>query len=278
MNAGGRRFEDRVADLTVSEQHFAETTHNLAPPARSYVIVFTARSGSTWLTKLLSATNLLGHPEEYINPDFVRAVAEFLQSRQQASFLQSLMRRRKTDNGIFGIEVRETDVTLFCESFFFQAFSNKTIFFNLWRKNILAQAISLYRAVETKRFHSDEKTENFAPPPYDAEAIANWLAHIAAEENENLWMLRRNRPVFHNLCYENIVRDRNATIKMFADILKVELNIAQFAAPMAGELQKIGDAWNIQAEQRFRASHAEFLRNIEVARQIKQLIVPEGQG
>jgi LPS sulfotransferase NodH len=278
MNFEEMRFVHIVRDLAVDDYGFRHAMEVNAPAERSYVIVFTARSGSTWLTKLLSSTGVLGYPEEYINPDFVRDVAKFLNCREPAGFLESLKRRRKTTNGIFGIEAREVDIRLFGENEFFQAFRPDTIFFNLWRQNIVAQAISLYRAVATQRFHSNDETGSRPPPDYDAAAIQNWLSHVAAEENDNLEMLRRHHLDFRNLCYETIVADRNATLRFFTAIMGLDIDASEFLAPGKDELQKIGDDWNLEAERQFRAEHAGFLNRIEAGRLVRKLVAPEGQG
>ncbi len=269
MDIEARRFENIVRDLVVDEQGFRQEMQQNARPRRSYVIVFTARSGSTWLTTLLSGTELLGHPEEYINPEFILDVAKFLNCREAKGFLEVLSRRRKTPNGIFGIEAREVDIRLFGKDVFFNSFGNETKFFNLWRKNIVAQAISLYRAVTTRRYHSNEEVEDLAPPLYDADSIQEWLAHLAEAENDNFIMLRENHPDFRNICYEDIVRDRNGTLGMFAEAMGVQMELERFAVPAAGELRKISDAWNKEAEQRFRAERADFLRRIEAERLVK---------
>lgn len=130
----------------------------------------------------------------------------------------------------------------------------------------------------TKRFHSNEGEVNRAPPNYDADAIQNWLTHLAEAENDNIAMLRRNQRTFRNICYEDIVRDRNGTMKMFAETLGVEMNVDEFTGPVEGELRKIGDAWNDEAEQRFRAERGDFLGRIESARQAKKIVAPEGMG
>ncbi|MDR3572396.1 MAG: Stf0 family sulfotransferase [Anaerolineaceae bacterium] len=278
MDFDDRQFEHIVRDLVVNEQAFLHEMQQTTPPRRSYVIVFTARSGSTWLTSVLSGTNLMGHPEEYINPEFVLDVAKFLNCRRAGNFLGILSRRRKTANGIFGIETREADIRLFGEDIFFKAFNTDTVFFNLWRENIVAQAISLYRAVTTKRYHSNEEAESLSPPVYDGNAIKEWLSHLAEAENSNLTMLQERHPVFKNICYENIVRDRSGTLKMFADALEVQLDLNEFAAPAASELKKISDDWNKEAEHRFRTERSQFLSRIEEGRLVKKLVPPEGTG
>jgi LPS sulfotransferase NodH len=264
------RFAHIVRDLAVNPADYKATLQKTVPARQLYVVMFTARSGSTWLTHLLSSTNLLGHPEEFINPDFIRDVAVFLHAREPAKFLTALTRRRQTSNGIFGIEARSIDLHMFGKDDFFEFFDQSTLFFNLWRDNIVAQALSLYRAVATKRYHSNDGQPQATPPPYDAQAITDWLLHLAEVENENIRLMRIYRRPFSNICYETIIAGRNATLKFFADRLNVVLPPEIYAAPGQDELQKIGDSWNVELEARYRDEHAAFLAGIESRRLVKQ--------
>ncbi|MDD2704110.1 MAG: Stf0 family sulfotransferase [Acidocella sp.] len=277
MSPANLRFENLVKDVPINEQAFIHEMKNTTPPTQTYVIVFTARSGSTWLTTVLSNTEQMGHPEEYINPDFVGDVAKSLNSRQQGPFLEMLQRRRKTPNGVFGMEVREMDVALFGAESFFQMFGPSTVFFNLWRDNIVAQAVSLYRAVTTGRFHSNDGKEGSSMPIYSAEGIQTWMEHLVMSENANLVMLKRERRPFINLRYEDMVKDKAGTLKLFTDAVELELRKRPAVQPEA-ELKKIGDTWNNEAEQQFRSEMAECVAKFEARRAIKSYIISQSNG
>jgi LPS sulfotransferase NodH len=91
-------------------------------------------------------------------------------------------------------------------------------------------------------------------------------------ENGNLAMLNTRGLPFHNLQYETMVRDRLGTIRRFATALGVPFDPAQFSAPPRDELQKIGDDWNQEAEQRFRQDNAAYLAAVEARRAIKKAV------
>jgi hypothetical protein len=126
-------FEHRMRDVKVDEAAEAVAFATLKPAHQRYVILFTPRSGSSWLTQLLSSTQRLGLPEEYINPDFVFDVARFLNAKTSGQLLDALLRRRKTENGIFGIEARAVDVDLIGFEAFQDRFRERTLYFHLWR-------------------------------------------------------------------------------------------------------------------------------------------------
>lgn len=268
-------FKNIVQDLEVNELAWLSDELMIPSPDKLYVIIFTARSGSSWLTNLLSETKQLGFPEEYLNPNFVRSVAAAVNSTVPEDFLAGLQRRRKTPNGVFGIEARELDIEAFGAEYFFKAFNESATFFNLWRRNIVAQAVSLFRAVETQQFHI-KQGEMVAPPPaYDSKGIGKWVIHLAMQENENFSMLmQRGRP-FVNICYEEMIVNRWQVQQLFARHLDIQLVTQALAGPAEPLPAKIGDDWNDEAERRFRTDAERLLERVEANRKI-QLYIPEG--
>jgi LPS sulfotransferase NodH len=165
------------------------------------------------------------------------------------------------------MELRAVDVALFGEAEFFAAFDADPVTFILWRDNIVAQGISLYRAVATQRYHS---TDAPAPPPaYDAAQITEWMRHIAEIENANVALVRDRGLRAQRLQYEEMVRDRVATLMTIAQALGVTLPMDQLACECPGALEKIADVWNHDAEGRFRAECAETVRAVEAERLIR---------
>ena len=268
MSVSDPSFATIVRDLVVNEQDYAYEMSQTTPPERTYVIMFMARSGSSWLTSLLSGTNALGYPEEYINPNFVADVARSLNSREQDGFLKILQRRRKTANGMFGMEVRAYDIYHFGPEIFFRHFGYETLFFNLWRENLIAQAISLYRAMATGRWHSYETPA--ALPAYNADEIERLATQLLNEENDNVQMLRRHGRRARPLRYEAMVNDRPGTLRLFADALGVTLDPQHYAQPQNGEHEKIGDFWNEDTEHRFRTDRPNFADHAESLRQVRK--------
>src|ERR1700722_2503668 len=136
------RFSNIVKDLVVDPRIAARAIGTSRAADGCFLVFFTPRSGSSWLTKIVSATNSLGYLEEYINPEFMLDTAARMHSTYQATLLAMLKRWAKTDNGIFSMEVRAIDIELFDEAEFFAAFGAGTVIFFLWRDNIVAQGIS----------------------------------------------------------------------------------------------------------------------------------------
>ncbi len=269
------KFETITKDLVVDDAARIAECEKLVPAHRHYVIFFTARSGSTWLTSVLSATKQLGVPEEYINPDFILDVCKAVRARTQADMLQVLFRRRKTPNGVFGIEVRHIDVELFGIEQFFSIFGPETVFFNLWRDNMVSQAVSLYRAVYTGRFHSTDPRQA-PPPPYDGDGIKRWMTHLLNTENKNLKLLASEGRPARFLRYEDILRHEATTVAMIADALRVDIPPAEPGGAAPPKQEKLGDSWNKEAEAEFRSREAQFVAESEAARLIRRQPGDEG--
>jgi LPS sulfotransferase NodH len=265
---GELSFANRVKGLIIDPGVASEAIRNHAAADRCFLVFFTPRSGSSWLTKIVSATKSLGNLEEYINPDFIPEVAKQMHATDQATLLAMLKRWAKTKNGVFSMEVRAVDIELFGVKEFFQAFSHGTVVFFLWRDNIVAQGISLYRAVTTKRYHSTDAPA--VPPEYDAERIATWMRHVVEIENANLTLLQRQGLNARFLRYEDIVRHRATTLAMFADAVRIDLTKDQFAAGRELDLHRIADEWNHDAEHRFRKERRDFVWELEGQRLIRQ--------
>lgn len=264
-------FASRVRDLQVDDAEFRRRMERLTPAGRCYVIFFSPHAGSTWLKQVLSASGSLGFPDEYLNPGQIRSLAGAMQTRDPAGLLQMLKRRRKTPNGVFGMEVRSIDVRFFGQEVFFSEFDGKTAFFHLWRGNIVAQAVSLYRAVATGTLHAKAEAPPAPEPGYDAVKIESWLRQIVQIENDNLDMLRQSGRAVQHLRYEDIVLDPDGTIERFARALGLPAGPGGLPAAPGQAVGNIGDDWITGAEQRFRAERPDVVDKIETARLIRSL-------
>jgi trehalose 2-sulfotransferase len=271
-------FSNIVKGLEVNEMAWLMDELMLFSPEKRYVVVFTARSGSSWLTNVLSETKQLGFPEEYLNPNFIRGVATAVNSIVPEEFLAGLQRRRQSPNGVFGIEARELDIEAFGADCFFKIFGHNTIFFNLWRDNLVAQAVSLFRAVETQQFHIKQGEKTAAPPLYNTKGIGKWMLQLAMQENANLKMLQHRERPFINLCYEQMVSNRKQTLRIFAHALDVELTTETLPGQAERSLVKIGDDWNDEMEQRFRNEAEVLVAKVEANRKIKSYIAGRANG
>lgn len=248
-------------DININVHYHATNTKSIV----DYVMIFTPRSGSTWLTSILSG--YFGYPEEYINPELVKNVSISMGTKDPENLIETLRKVRKSENGVFGIQVRSIDIKLFGRKIFFRAFKNAK-YFNVRRRNIVAQAISLYRATETGVFHSTEVGEKIVDPGnVDEEKIIFWMKHIMAIEQENDWILRsRNFPCV-DLVYEDIAGNTRLALELVQNHLGIEKNI-DFNLIKSEATRKLGDKWNEEVEARIRQSKRHQIAELMASRPI----------
>jgi len=144
--------------------------------------------------------------------------------------------------------------------------------FYLRRRNILAQAISLYRSVESGLFHSYQESgaaTPFVAPAYDQEKIAGWLAHIVECEAgfEALFAGCGSAPFA--LFYEDMLAHPAACLALIEQRITGRPPAAAEAAP-ASSLRRLAGAESLAWEERFRREAVRVLHDVESRRPRKE--------
>lgn len=156
---------------------------------QTYCIFFTPRSGSSWLTDVISSSRKMGRPEEYFNPNFVPNIASRINADNITNYTK-MAKRHLHSGGVFGFEVTYYQILKAVgEEVFSQLFPNTTKSFYLLREDIVLQAVSLAKAVKTSVFHSvsasdDQIQAADATFVYDGDEIDRWLEHILDQEKK----------------------------------------------------------------------------------------------
>lgn len=221
-----------------------------------YLICSVPRSGSVLLGRLLRDTGLAGNPAEWLSLSTARQestkVAEFLQSFAVDSY--------KVDNlniGSSGIEVFETsdqlDSYLSCIEevsstagiFGMKCHFNHFYYLNRpWqditkvenfiqsfdkfilttRKNKIAQAVSLYKAMKTGEWMLEpgKTTTEFAS--YDYDAINKALCDLSIHETGWRLLLQRHNIDYLEVVYEDFIANKQEGLLKVFDYLGIEYN------------------------------------------------------
>lgn len=180
---------------------------------RGYVICSEHRSGSTLLCRMLSLTGRLGYPDEIF-----RSPAFCAQVERDPAILNGLIEKASTDNGIYGLKLFSQQFDITSKARWTQRLPNLH-YIHLERDDLLGQAISLVRALQTDQYFASQTPR--AEPRYDARAIARHLARIA--EGQTRWRLffARNGITPLRLRYEQLVADPQATVDRIAALVGV---------------------------------------------------------
>lgn len=190
----------------------------------TYAICTIQRSGSNMLCDILTKADCLGKPFECFDPRYEEET-EF--SDPFEKIINTRIAKGKTLNGVIGIKLmydhlpRLTDLINQYQHTKFnskQAFElckiNKHIY--LYRENKVRQAISLYKAKETKiwrDFPGNINTHKTSTLHYNKLKIQRCLNRIRFRENQWNAYFKNNQIFPLKISYEELVEDRQNTLK-----------------------------------------------------------------
>lgn len=209
---------------------------------RGYVIAATPRSGSNYLCQLLTSTNLLGRPLEYFNapgrraleaPDYPDAVSE------QVRWILS---RGASANGVYALKAFPDQFSAALRQADLFALLPGLQFVRLARRDLLGQAISWARALQSEQYRSTQTPKR--APDYDGQLIAKLMVDIAcANVSWNIYLARTGiaAPL---LFYEDIEADPAAAVARVAGLMRVEgAAIDPAAIDLTQQRDDLTEAW-----------------------------------
>jgi LPS sulfotransferase NodH len=141
-----RNIYDKAIDLELKDEELFE---------KGYVILFTPRSGSTYLSRLLENTLSLGIPREWFNLKKIERMAPSVGINDIRVYNRYIRCRKKSSNDVFGLEITSGQLKNLNDLLpFEELFKDIDNYFFLYRDNFILQSISLYKSDVTKVFHS----------------------------------------------------------------------------------------------------------------------------
>jgi LPS sulfotransferase NodH len=245
-----------------------------AHPRLSYIICSDKRTGSTLLCEALRETGIAGMPAEYFNtfPLTAQYRREYLGINRDKQYVEKVIQGSTSVNGVFGTKVHADQLSVLLEKIkaegkivtvsdgetLARRFPNLR-YILLTRENKIRQAISLYRARESKVWWEFEKMPPMykqievpaQDPPFDAAAIKKYLAYI--ERGNELWaaFFKRNDITPLTLTYEELTNDLTGSVRRMLEYLKIPSNIPELKPQTLRQADSLTDEW----EKRFREMH-----------------------
>lgn len=239
----------------------------------SYLICATPRTGSTLLCGLLASTNVAGQPESYFRePDEQMWAARWGIVRSSAGvseyseFLRAALAAGRSDNGVFAARIMwgtldhlvgrlvtvhpapaGGDLALLNQAF------GHTSFIYLHRDDVLAQAVSWYRAEQTNVWHHNDQEQSEQPqqePRFDFDQIRE-LVQTIETHNSAWWAWFASvgvRP--HEVRYEDLDADPAGVASEILDFLDLKLPPGRL---IETSHRRMADEINAQWIDRFRA-------------------------
>jgi LPS sulfotransferase NodH len=152
-------------------------------PQTSYIVCATPRSGSGLLCEALWNTGLAGKPNEY----FYREDLKRWEASTYAEYIDAVIENGTTPNGVFGVklmwdQMRYLTIKLYLRAPQFAKFRVPALLGSLFpnlhyiwltRRDKLKQAVSFYRAIQTRSYRSLDGDAEARPkaPEFDFRAI-----------------------------------------------------------------------------------------------------------
>lgn len=253
-------------------------------PTKMYMLCTSERTGSTMLSALLERTQLLGIPGER----FTRFLKQYVDEKviTYGEIVPELLKRYQTPNGVFGVKMHGYQFPILLEALnSLQGASREKIddllantsYIFLVRRNLYEQAISLWRARQTRTYHIYNRPAHKglsrllklmnprvaagvirgllqerkkAPPPYDYEELRRVLLELIDDRDSWRSFFRNNGVAPLTVTYENFVNDMPATIVDISNYVGVHVPKERtLIEPLS---RKMADSYTMEIMQIFK--------------------------
>jgi trehalose 2-sulfotransferase len=231
----------------------ADTSNNGTPNFR-YCIASLPRTGSTLLTRMLTATQQAGSPNEYLNAEYLHAWQRLNPDRplELLNYLHEIEQRRSTSNGHFGIKIHWRQLHKLADSSKLPTatLADKILapykkFILILRRDKLAQAISLFIANQTSIYNKDQERllGTNQKVKFNGLAISTYIARLLEDEVQWRQYLQQRKMPYMEMNYEDLANDYERVSRSVLDFLELDCP----APPMP--LEKLQNSQNSEFNQ-----------------------------
>ena len=190
---------------------------------RTFFVCSTPRTGSTMLGDLLADTGLVGRAGEYFGQPFRREVAPGLSRRGFDDYLVGCTQHAR-GTGVLGVKLHWDQIEVFlyllrlrrglrgaADREVIEAVFPAPCFVWLTREDVLAQAVSWWKAMTTRKWTDGRPVRG--EPTFDADGIAGRIRRI--EEQTEAWRrwFEANRIEPLRVTYEQLTADPAAEVR-----------------------------------------------------------------
>src|SRR5262245_10046452 len=121
------------------------------PTLRGYAICTAPRAGSNWLCQLLASTGVLGRPLEYFNASARRQLDDPTYPDDPRGQVARILTMGRTPNGVYGVKLFASQFRAVAGSVRLSRELPGLRFVYLRRRDVLGQAISWVRGLQTNQ-------------------------------------------------------------------------------------------------------------------------------
>lgn len=219
---------------------------------RGYAICTQPRSGSNLLCQYLASTDQLGYPLEYFNGPGRRALglSDFPDAPEMQ--MEAVLRLGATPNGVYAVKLFASQFAAFSWRLRWMDLLPSLHFVYLTRDDLLGQAISWARALQTEQYRSTQPAKRLAV--YDADLIRAQLMEIVRECAQWEAFFARTGIEPLRIVYERFLEDRSSYVDRVADLMDVENPVVdQGRVDLAIQRDAVTEEW----KQRFRTENGD---------------------
>src|SRR3954447_18100027 len=205
----------------------------------SYLICATPRSGRSLLCGLLESSGVAGHPASYFNRKTLNVyaddwgIARPAGGRIDEAFVRAALTVGRTSNGVFGGRIMAETLPELIRGLAVAASGPEVTdlellrkqlgrlgFVHLRRRDVVAQAVSWARSLQTHFWHPHEAvTPGGQDPHYDEELIGRLVATITRFEADWTDWFADNNILACEVTYEELAADPRDTARTVLDHL-----------------------------------------------------------
>jgi LPS sulfotransferase NodH len=255
-------------DRSAFDQSSYDRIMAMPAPANVYAIFFTPRSGSTRVMDLITGAGLSNPPREYFNDQTLPRIARNHGARSLAEYIALVPRKQQVD-GHFGFEATYKHLRF--------AFGTASRFdrmmrpdHSVWliREDIVAQAVSVSRLVQTKVSHTTRSEEDALSA---AEQVFEYRPdQIRTAIRQVLWLENGTEKLIARIGLEPFRLSYEAVNQMGADqalrVLARALGLPDPVSAVAETHHKLESQKAAEFAARFRKDHPADVKKAERAR------------
>lgn len=236
---------------------------------RRYAMFFTPRSGSSRVTDLADKTGVLSRPVEQFNAEFLPGMAQALSAADLPDYVE-LLTRHFNRRGTFGCQLTYAHlVRIFGDEARFLDLVRPDSHIWLIRKDIVAQAVSVSRMVQTSVSHAPDTSpedleranRDFVYRPLQIAGII-WRLRWLEQSTEAMFARHRIEPL--RVSYEYLAE---TPPRIFLSRIGAHVGAAEVPAiEPESDHRKIAGPKNDEFAARFRAAWPRLMARLDTAR------------
>ena len=216
-----------------------------------YLICTTPRSGSNLLSALLESSGMMGQPSEYLNhtgtiPTLAKKhnLIDTNSTIILRKYLDFVIHNRSSANNVCGIKLFFNQLERFLDFPEMREILQQCHFIFLTRKDLVAQAVSMYIATETniwKSMKEDKSSRDFVE--YNELKINSILENLIKQNNKWSEFFGVNKLNYLEVNYEEILENSNQLCQKICSFCGVDVSNYKFLLE-SSRFKKQGDSLN----------------------------------